>query len=60
MIECIGKKEIGKFVDNEIIPVEPAKHKKNALKLVYEKGKGKIDFEIRFVDEDVKQKENQK
>lgn len=52
--------EIGRFVDDEIVSIEPAQKINNNSKLVYEKGKGKIDFEIRFVDEDVKQKENQK
>ena len=52
--------EIGRFVDDEIVSIEPAQKINNNSKLVYVKGKGKIDFEIRFVDEDVKQKENQK
>ena len=52
--------EIGRFVDDKIVPTKPAKHKKSTSKLVYKKGTDDVDFEIRFVDEDVKQKENQK
>ena len=52
--------EIGRFDDDEIISIEPAQKINNNSKFVYEKGEGKIDFKIRFVDEDVKQKENQK
>lgn len=52
--------EIGRFVDDEIVSIEPAQKINNNSELVYEKGKGKIDFKIRFVDGDVKQKENQK
>lgn len=52
--------EIGRFVDDKIVPTKPAKHKKSTSKLVYKKGTDDVDFEIRFVDEDVKQKKNQK
>ena len=60
MFEGKEKVEIGRFVDGKIVPVEPAKHKKSTSKLVYEKGTGDVDFEIRFVDKDVKPKKNHK
>lgn len=54
--------EIGRFVDDKIVTIPPNKQEDNSLKfeLIYEKGTGNVDFEIRFVDEDVKQKKNQK
>lgn len=52
--------EIGRFVDGKIVSTKSAKHKETISKLVYKKGTGDVDFEIRFVDEDVKQKKNQK
>ena len=42
--------EIGRFVDDEIVSIEPAQKINNNSELVYEKGKGKIDFKIRYVD----------
>ena len=60
MFEGKEKVEIGRFVDDKIVPTKPAKHKKSTSKLVYKKGRDDVDFEIRFVDEDVKQKKNQK
>ncbi len=60
MFEGKEKVEIGRFVDDKIVPTKPAKHKETTSKLVYKKGTGNVDFEIRFVDEDVKQKKNQK
>lgn len=52
--------EIGRFVDDEIVSIEPAQKINNNSELVYEKGKGKIDFKIRYVDKNIKQIKNQK
>ena len=38
--------EIGRFVDDEIVSIEPAQKINNNSELVYEKGKGKIDFKM--------------
>ena len=59
-MNVLEKKEIGRFVDDKIVPTKPAKHKKSTSKLVYKKGTGDVDFEISFVDLDVKQAENHK
>lgn len=61
MAEGKERLEIGKFIDGKIVPVEPAKHKNlSSEKLTYKKGTGNVDFEIKFVDKDVKTKTNQK
>ena len=52
--------EIGRFVDDEIVSIEPAQKINNNSELVYEKGKCKIDFKIRYVDKNTKQIKNQK
>lgn len=52
--------EIGRFVDDEIVSIEPAQKINNNSELVYEKVKGKIDFKIRYVDKNTKQIKNQK
>ena len=60
MFEGKEKVEIGRFVDGKIVPTRPAKHKKSASKLIDKKGTDDVDFEIRFVDKDVKPKKNHK
>lgn len=46
-------KVIGKFVDGDIEPVvEPKNKEGNNLILVYKKGKGKVDYNLKFVEAD--------
>ena len=46
-------KVIGKFVDGDIKPVVEQKNKVgNKLTLVYKKGTGNVDYNIKFVEED--------
>ena len=41
---------LGKFVDGDIEPVVESKNKEgNKLILIYEKGKGNVDYNLKFV-----------
>ena len=44
---------LGKFVDGDIEPVVESKNKEgNKLILIYEKGKGNADYNLKFVEAD--------